>query len=393
MTEYRVIVTDEVQRLAGHDGVSYQSLPQPREHALALARALIGTRAAPGRARTVAPGPARRHPHRPNRARAMTTTAPPKTATDAQALDSYLRMLAGPAPGARLLEIRFALRHRDMGRLFIAAHSAPGASRLIRRLAARTDVYVGVCLRTRRAGGRDAIDRSHLAFVEIDTPDALDRLRAFQHPPSMIVSSGSAGHAHAYFTLSAPVTVPELERANRRLAHALGGDLASVDAARILRPPVVLEPQALAARTGRADRTRPRRDGTTSTSSSTDSTTRPASRPSTRRHPAEPAAPRSTGCSWRSQPPNTCTRSPASPPTAPARSTARSTKTAHQASSSTRTARGTATAPATPVDPSSTSRRASGRPGPRGRNSCDCALDSPPSSASADPPGRAITWR
>ena len=167
----------------------------------------------------------------------MTTTTQPKTATDAQALDRYLRMLAGPAPGARLLEIRFALRYRDMGRLFIAAHSAPGASRLIRRLAARTDVYVGVCLRTRRAGGRNAIDRSHLAFVEIDTPDALDRLRAFQHPPSMIVSSGTTGHAHAYYTLSAPVTVPELERANRRLANALGGDLVSVDAARILRPP------------------------------------------------------------------------------------------------------------------------------------------------------------
>lgn len=167
----------------------------------------------------------------------MTTTAQSEAASDTQALDSYLRMLAGPTPGARLLEIRFALRYRDMGRLFIAAHSAPGASRLIRRLAARTDVYVGVCLRTRRAGGRDAIDRSHLAFVEIDTPDALDRLQAFRHRPSVIVSSGSAGHAHAYFTLSAPVTVFELERANRRLAHALGGDLASVDAARILRPP------------------------------------------------------------------------------------------------------------------------------------------------------------
>ena len=165
----------------------------------------------------------------------MTTTAPPKPATSSQALDSYLRILAGPEPGARLLEIRFALRHRDMGRLFVAAHSAPGASRLIRRLAARTDVYVGVCLRDRRSGGRDAIDRSHLAFVEIDTPDALDRLRAFQHPPTMIVLSGTPGHAHAYYTLSAPVPVPELERANRRLAHALGGDLASVDAARILR--------------------------------------------------------------------------------------------------------------------------------------------------------------
>ncbi len=167
----------------------------------------------------------------------MTATAASRTAAAVEALDRYLRLLAGPAPGARLLEIRFALRHRDMGRLFITAGSAPGAGRLIRRLAARTDVYIGVCLRTRRSGGRDAIDQSHLAFVEIDTPDAVDRLRDFRHPPTMIVSSGTAGHAHAYFGLSAPVSVLELERANRRLSHALGGDLASVDAARILRPP------------------------------------------------------------------------------------------------------------------------------------------------------------
>ena len=145
----------------------------------------------------------------------MTAIAPTRAATDAQALDRYLRMIAGPTPGARLLEIRFALRHRDMGRLFIAAHSPPGASRLIRRLAVRTDVYVGVCLRNGRSGGRDAIDRAHLAFVEIDTPDALDRLRAFRHPATAIISSGSAGHMHAYFALSAPVTVPELEQAKR----------------------------------------------------------------------------------------------------------------------------------------------------------------------------------
>lgn len=166
----------------------------------------------------------------------MTATAPTRAAADAQALDRYLRMLAGPAPGARLLEVRFALRHREMGRLFVAAHSAPGAGRLIRRLAVRTDVYVGVCLRNRRAGGRNAIDRAHLGFVEIDKPDAVDRLRAFQHQPTAIVLSGSPGHAHAYFALSEPIAVPELERANRRLAHALGGDLASVDSARILRP-------------------------------------------------------------------------------------------------------------------------------------------------------------
>jgi hypothetical protein len=52
----------------------------------------------------------------------------------------------------------------------------------------------------------------------------------------MIVSSGTAGHAHAYWTLRTRVGAIELERANRTLASNLGGDLASVDAARILRP-------------------------------------------------------------------------------------------------------------------------------------------------------------
>ena len=43
MTDYRVIVTDQLQpTLAGHRGVSYQSPPQPRDHALALAGALVG---------------------------------------------------------------------------------------------------------------------------------------------------------------------------------------------------------------------------------------------------------------------------------------------------------------------------------------------------------------
>ncbi|MGH2883993.1 MAG: hypothetical protein ACRDPA_15075 [Solirubrobacteraceae bacterium] len=65
----------------------------------------------------------------------MTATAPPRSEIEAQALDGYLRMLAGVAPGA-WLEIRVALRSRELGCLFIAAHSAPGASRLIKHLAA-----------------------------------------------------------------------------------------------------------------------------------------------------------------------------------------------------------------------------------------------------------------
>ncbi len=168
---------------------------------------------------------------------AATKRSPVRAVSPAAELDRYLRMIAGPSPGARLLEIRFALRRRDMGRVFLAAHSAPGAARFIRRLAAGTDVYVGVALRDRRAGGRDAIDRSHLAFVEIDIPDALRRVTDFPHPPSMVITSGTPGHAHAYWSLRAAIDVRELERANRQLAYHLGGDLASVDAARILRPP------------------------------------------------------------------------------------------------------------------------------------------------------------
>lgn len=155
----------------------------------------------------------------------------------AAGLDAYLRTIAGRAPGPRLLEIRFRLSHGDMGRVFLAANNPLGAGRFIRRLAPQTDVYVGAALRTRAAGGRDAIEGSHLTFVEIDTVDALSKLAKFAHPPTMILTSGTPGHAHAYWTLPTPVAVTELERANRMLAHHLGGDLASTDAARILRPP------------------------------------------------------------------------------------------------------------------------------------------------------------
>jgi hypothetical protein len=42
-------------------------------------------------------------------------------------LDCYLRMLAGPNPGGRLLEIRFALAGGDMGRVFISARATSKA--------------------------------------------------------------------------------------------------------------------------------------------------------------------------------------------------------------------------------------------------------------------------
>jgi hypothetical protein len=154
----------------------------------------------------------------------------------ARQLDRYLQAIAGDRRCDELLEIRYAIGDGGMRRRFISIRRLDAAGRAIRSLSPRTDVYCGVLLRSHRAGGRNAVTRSHLAFVEIDTVDALHRLQRFSRSPTMIVSSGTFGHAHAYWTLRTRVGVVELEHANRTLASHLGGDLASVDAARILRP-------------------------------------------------------------------------------------------------------------------------------------------------------------
>ncbi len=152
-------------------------------------------------------------------------------------LARYLRVLAGTDPTGRLIEIRSALAGGGMRQTFTPATQPQLAADTITRLAAHTDVYIGVLLRRRRGGGRDACERSHLAFVEIDRPDAMQRFTRYRCPPTMIIASGSRGHAHAYWQLHQLVGLDKLEQANRRLAHQLGGDPACIDASRILRPP------------------------------------------------------------------------------------------------------------------------------------------------------------
>ncbi|MDQ2761319.1 MAG: CHC2 zinc finger domain-containing protein [Actinomycetota bacterium] len=164
----------------------------------------------------------------------MSATLSPRVRTGE--LERYLRVLAGSHPAGRLLEVRYALGAGQMRQRFVPAEHPDRAAGLIRALATHSDVYTGVLLRARRAGGRDAVTPSHLAFVEIDAVDGAVRLERLPYPPSMIVASGTPGHLHCYWRLQQPVGAAALERANRRLAQHLGGDLASVDAARILRP-------------------------------------------------------------------------------------------------------------------------------------------------------------
>ena len=76
-----------------------------------------------------------------------------------------------------------------------------------------------------------------MLWVDCDGDEAVEALEHFDPQPSIVIASGTGSNCHAYWPLTEPLAADEVERANRRLAHALGADAASADAARILRVP------------------------------------------------------------------------------------------------------------------------------------------------------------
>lgn len=155
-------------------------------------------------------------------------------------LDRYLRALFVRARPSTLVEVRWRTR-TGMNRRFARASDLDKVAEIIGAHAASTDVYIGVLPRWRQRGGRGAVvGDARTVWVDFDTSEAEARLASFEPPPHMLVRSGGPGHVHAYWTLRRAVAPGEVECANRRLAWALGGDLGSTDAARILRPPMTI---------------------------------------------------------------------------------------------------------------------------------------------------------
>jgi hypothetical protein len=99
-----------------------------------------------------------------------------------------------------------------------------------------SDVFVGVVPRARRSGGRaDLTAYWNVVWADCDKPKSVAALEDFGPAAQMIVAS-SEGRRHAYWFLSDTVGLNCVESINRRLAVALGADMASTDGARILRP-------------------------------------------------------------------------------------------------------------------------------------------------------------
>ncbi len=153
------------------------------------------------------------------------------------AIDVYLQGLFGRARPSTLIEVRWRTA-AGMARRFVPSAEQARLRHAVLELGARSDVYVGALPRWRPRGGRDSVaGDGRTVWVDLDQPFALRALEPVDPAPSLIVASGAPGHVHAYWSLRRAVPPQVIERANRRLAWALGGDLQSRDAARILRPP------------------------------------------------------------------------------------------------------------------------------------------------------------
>ena len=155
--------------------------------------------------------------------------------TDRAAARSYAEVLFGSTPRGALVEVRFRVSS-GMGRCFQRVSRRDRLADSIVKLSEHTEVFVGVLPRRRRRGGRaDVIARGRVVWADCDGSEAVAALHAFRPSPAIVVAS-SEQNRHAYWLLTAPVSVDLIEQTNRRIALALGADVRCSDRARILRP-------------------------------------------------------------------------------------------------------------------------------------------------------------
>lgn len=158
----------------------------------------------------------------------------------AEALRLYLAMIAGREPSTSCVEIRAKRATGGMSQTFVSVRELDRATRVIANRGKLNDTYVGVAPRTTRAGGLEAIEHVWALWVDCDSAESVRQLAAFRPLPSVVIRSGTAGHAHAYWPLREPIPPKSAKRANLRLALQLGADRNACDGARIMRPPGTL---------------------------------------------------------------------------------------------------------------------------------------------------------
>jgi hypothetical protein len=151
-------------------------------------------------------------------------------------LAAYLDLLVGGEAKAAFVDVRTREPDGAMQQSFVDVTARAELLNALPAAAGVADVYVGCAPRLSRAGTREAITGAWIAWVDVDGPDGLDRLRRFEPRATVIVASGSPGGAHGYWRLTERTPTVIVEDLNRRLAHATGGD-PQWPVTSILRPP------------------------------------------------------------------------------------------------------------------------------------------------------------
>lgn len=169
----------------------------------------------------------------------MTSEGTPKgvpSIPQRDALRLQLAMIAGNEPPASCFELRALHNGSLVARKFIRVIGIKRTMLEIERLPPHADVFIGCAPRTSYTSGTlDDIERVWCLWVDCDTAEASERLRRFRPRPSLVIASGSLGRHHGYWAVNPPLSTAGADRANRRLAKALGADKVC-DATRVLRP-------------------------------------------------------------------------------------------------------------------------------------------------------------
>src|SRR5215203_3102398 len=103
------------------------------------------------------------------------------TTTRHETATRFLAVLAGLADRGELLELRYRLDDGQwMGQVFDRPSRLRGLATRAIALGRRTDVYVGCAPRTRRHGGRDAVQRAFVLWADCDGEEAVAALADFR---------------------------------------------------------------------------------------------------------------------------------------------------------------------------------------------------------------------
>lgn len=120
----------------------------------------------------------------------MTTNTDTPTRSRHDTATRFLTALAGDGARGELIELRYRLDDGyHMGQVFERPQRVRGMATRAITLGRRTDVYVGCAPRTRRHGGRDAVDRAFAVWADCDGEHAVAALHEFNPEPSIVIAS------------------------------------------------------------------------------------------------------------------------------------------------------------------------------------------------------------